>query len=558
MNPIFEPAVAIGQLKLPPQDIELLTFCKSNKAPKVEQWAQELKLTQVTQTSISLYECLPEINHLKTDAITRFDMLEALWRVTQECTKGLAKDFLQQPLILPPSAQKTALVAQSLQKYLLDGYTLCMRDLTKLKKLKPHQLDTLIACLYRACLCIDAMFFRCYQLYSQAPTNMWRQLHAYYQIAEFYEVVSSAVPSELIKDTGLRNIQEAYLHAISLASIRPNQLSQNDINASYEALFYWVKHIQIHSSGESSNDPVFLINLSNDLGPAHKSRFHCEQFDRVLEINFDEVVNQLNKLQRGPSAPIAEASITPQAPPLPAALQVHISECWRQSPERLKTRKRAEVHADVCVGLIDSHHQICGGIPFSQFLDPEESTDQQESFLSGGFDSLVNSMSKPKDIDADKPKKQPVARVTIQNVSAGGYCIKWQGALGNRVEAGELIAVKEDSRRSWSLGVIRWIRKLKNGSQLGVQLLTTQPVPYGASFMYDMGGYSDYMRAMHIPAPTSSELPPCLLTASIPFQEDSRVRLKQEDTEVDVRLTKCVLSTSRIRLFAFETLSAEM
>ncbi len=555
MNTLFEPAAVLSQLKLPPQDIELLTFCTSNKAVKVSQWASELKLTQVKVTSVALYEALPEINRLKTDAKNRFEMLEALWPVAQQCCQGLARDFLQQPLILPPKAQKTAILAQALQKHFIDGYSLCLRELTSLKRLKAPQRDMLTQAIYRALTGINLMFFRCYQLYAQAPVKLWQHFHGLYQIAEYYEVLTERVPQSFTEELKVFTIGDAYLYGLAFASIRPNQLSQNDITAASNAIGQWVHLLEL-ANGNKDSDPLFLVNLSTDQGPAHKTRFHCEQYDRVLEIQFDKAIALLNK--QSSNGDESASLVAHDAPNLPVTLQIHFIECWSSNPERLRERKRVDLEARVCVGLIDCHRQLCGDVAFDQFLNPSDELDEaEESFLSTDFNSLVNSMTKKKDIDSEKPSKQSIANVVIQNLSAGGYCLLWQGILGNRVEAGELIAVREEGRRSWSLGVIRWIRKLKAGSQLGVQLLTTQPVPYGASFMYDMGGYSDFMRAVHIPAPTSPDYPPGLLTASVPFQENSRVRLKQEDTELEVRLTRCVLATSKIRLFAFETLSTE-
>lgn len=553
MIDIFQPAVAMSELKLPNQDIDVLSFCNGNKSQKVAHWASELKLTQVKPSSVALYEALPEIARLKTDVKTRFEMLESLWQPAQRCAQGLAKDFLQQPLILPPSAQKTAILSQALQKHLLDGYCVCVRELSNQKKLKPQNKGILIQSLMRAMLCTDIMFFRCYQLYAQAPTNMWRQLHCLYLVAEYYDVLQERVAATFITEPQVKTVHEAYVHCLALASLRPNQLSQNDIAQTHAVLGNWVKQIALLNANESGSQPLYLVNLSADNGPAHRGRFHCDQYDRVLVMDFNGLADQIGK-QTVAGANTLDANET--APQLPAWLQLHISDCWSQAPERLRERKRADVSAEVCVGLIDCHRQICGDVEFEQFLNPKEDDDGDESLLSTNFNSLVNSLSRKKDVDADKPARQSVAKVSIQNASAGGYSILWQGLLGNRVEAGELIGVREQGRRSWSVGVIRWIRKLKAGSQLGVQLISAQPVPYGASFMYDMGGYSDFMRALHIPAPSDPDQPPSLLTASVPFQEQGRVRLKQDDTELDVRLNRCILSTSKVRLFTFETLSS--
>src|SRR5687768_3723240 len=194
MSHLFEPTLCLAQFKLPPQDITLLSFCESNKLAKVQAWVDDLKVTQVKSTSIELYEALPEIAHLKVDARTRFDMLEALWPVTQQCLLGLLKDFLQQPLILPEPAQKTALLAQALQKHLLDGYTVCARELIQKTKLKAPQQQLLLNALYRALSALSLLMLRAFQLYTAIPQSLWLRAHALYQVAEFYDVHNRPAP----------------------------------------------------------------------------------------------------------------------------------------------------------------------------------------------------------------------------------------------------------------------------------------------------------------------------------------------------------------------------
>src|SRR5690606_29674960 len=190
--------------------------------------------------------------------------------------------------------------------------------------------------------------------------------------------------------------------------------------------------------------------------------------------------------------------------------------CWSNPAHRRQDRKRLDVEVEACIGLIDCHYHLCGNVEFDQFIHPKEDV-LGDSFLSGGFDALIASMSGKKDFDSPKASRQTVFRVILQNISSGGYCIFWQGDLpASRVEAGELIGLREPDRRVWSIGIVRWIRQLKGGSQLGIQLLTHQPVPYGAANVFDIGGYSDSMRAIHIPSPAMADQPPALLTASVP------------------------------------------
>jgi cyclic-di-GMP-binding protein len=555
MSHLFEPTLSLAQFKLPPQDINLLSFCESNKLAKVQTWVDNLKVTQIKTTSIELYEALPEIAHLKVDTRTRFDMLEAMWPVTQQCLLGLLKEFLQQPLILPESAQKTALLAQALQKHLLDGYTVCAKELIQ-KKLKAPQQQLLLNVLYRALTALSLLMLRAFQLYTAIPQSLWLRAHVLFQVAEFYDLHNRPVP--LTTNTP-HTLTDTYLRLVMLASIRPNQLAQNDINIVFRALEGWARQVRLFPSATADQNNLFLVDLNQDRGPVAKNRYDGNPDSRVLELDFQSLVSQLNKISGGKNTSDwqGQTSAVIAPPEMPASLLEHVLNCWSNSVQRNQERRRLEMEADACIGLIDCHYHLCGNVEFDQFINPREETNN-DSFLSGGFDALVASLSGKKDVDEPKTSRQTVFRVVLHNVSAGGYCVFWQGDLaGSRVEAGELIGIREPDRRVWSICVVRWIRQLKGGSQLGIQVLTNQPVPYGAASVFDMGGYSDYMRAIHIPAPAMVNQPPSLLTASVPFQENIRVKLKQEDNVIDVRLGKCVFSTSKFKLFSFETLTNE-
>lgn len=557
MSHLFEPTLSLAQFKLPPQDIDLLSFCESNKLAKVKAWVEDLKLTQIKTTSIELYEALPEIAHLKTDPRARFDLLEALWPVTQQSLLGLLKEFLQQPLILPEPAQKTALLAQALQKHLLDGYTVCAKELVQQPKLKAPQKELLLNALYRALTALSLLMLRAFQLYTAIPQTLWLRAHVLYQVGEFYDLHNR--PASLAAGGQSQTLTDAYVRLVMLASIRPNQLAQNDISIAFRALEGWARQVRLFPSATQDQNNLFLVDLHQDRGPIAKNRYDGDPNHRVLELDFQSLVSQISKLSGGKSAQDWLGQTPGAAVPseMPASLLDHVLGCWGSPVQRNQERRRLEVEADACIGLIDCHFHLCGAVEFDQFINPRENLDS-DSFLTGGFDALVASLSGKKDVDEPKASRQTVFRVILHNVSAGGYCMFWQGDLpGSRVEAGELIGIREPDRRVWSIGVVRWIRQLKGGSQLGIQLLTNQPVPYGAATVFDMGGYSDYMRAIHIPAPAMANQPPSLLTASVPFQENTRVKLKQEDSVIDVRLSKCVFSTSKFKLFSFETLTSD-
>lgn len=560
MTTLFDPVLGTAQFQLPSQDIRLLSFCESNKFAKLKAWVEDLRLTQITPASVALYRATPEVVRLVTDTKCRFDMLECLWAPVQQTLSGLSREYLQRPLILPEKAEKAALLAQALQKHLLDGYCVCVRDWTNQKRLKNGQKELLAQAIARALTALTMIILRAYQLYANVPAGLWFRAHILFQVAEYYDIQNDRLAATHLDDPALSNVRDIYLRLVALGCVRPNQLSQNDIHLAFKGLSGWVRLIQTHPSATEDNNNFYLVPLNQDTGPILKDRFTGDPNQRVLELDFNALVNQLSK-HSGHGSKLEDdwggrASIN-VPPDMSNALIAHFLDCWSNSAQRQQDRTHSDVNADACVGMIDVHYHLCGSIDFQSFLHPRDG-DDADGFLSGGFDNLVSSLTKvDKEVDKPKPDKQSIFKVVLQNISAGGYCILWRGELPPKMEAGELIGIREQGRRAWGIGIVRWVRQLKNASQLGVQLITNQPVPYGAAIMYDMGGYSDHMRAIHVPAPVIPDLPPGLLTSAIPFQENSRVKLKQDGQDVDVRLTRCTLSTSKLRVFSFDTLNGD-
>lgn len=552
MTSTVNPDQIFAQFKLPPQDADLLTFCVARKAAKVTEWVNALKHTQVSHTAAMLYQAIQEIVHLKTDAKNRYEMLESLWPTAQHAIQGLSREFLNQPLILPPTAQKAALVAQALQKHFLDGYSLCAKEIHEQKRSRQLHKDILAKTLYRGATGASQLILRNAQLYTQAPPGVWLRLHGLMQIAMFYDLQQTPVTIDPTVAADIRNIQDAWLHAVSFACVRPNQLSQNEIALAFKTLAGWARNIDMHERISKDKRNLYIVDMSIDKPPINKSRFQPGESATLVELDFQRLINQLSKLSDDLSR---RATGLGQDPGLsiPAdlseSLKKHILGCWSQVANRHQERQPTNQRIEVSIGLIDCHYQLCSQTSFNRFLNDPGGAPGSGAPL----DSFMRAMQ-PEDANSNKTPRPTVFNITLQNTSPGGYCLLWSGDLPNRLEAGELIGVRGPHEHSWSIGVIRWIRQLKGASQLGLQLLTDEAVPYGVAIMYDMGGYSDYTRAIHIAAPAIPGLPQCLLTSAVPFQENLRVKMKQESTETDIRLKKCVYSTGKIKLFSFEQL----
>ena len=546
MADALAPSQLLAEIRLPDQNLNKLTFCNGSKTSDVLSWANTLHATQVMQTGLELYKAVPELPRLKTDYKNRIDMLEALRPTVQHCLVGLTKHFLHQPIILPREAQKTAIIAQSIQKGMADSYTAAIIDISKKGKANQQTLDLLAHVIHRAITGISYLFLRSYQMYALPPKGLWLRLHSLYQVAQYFDIADIPIADPLLKYSRLQSIKSAYVRNLMMACSRCNQVSQNDVETLFHTFENWAQSVSINEISDTDAH-LYAFDAREDSGPAYKSDLHRDELAMGVEINFSQLLNMLDRYINTDNDDIFPAGSITVPTEFSKQLFQHIGSCWNTLQKREQERKSIQGAAEVSVGLVDCHFFLCNGQEFDFFI---KNSGKEEHIHN------VNSFT-PKDMHGGKPfssNERPIFRISLQNSSIGGYCMLWKGDIPARVEAGQLLGVKEVGKRSWSIGVVRWIRQLKQASQLGIQLLSTHPKPYGIAQSYDMGGYSDYSRAIYIPSSRFGSSSASLLTPIVPFQEYDKTKILDGDQEWAAKLEKQLFASGNIKQFAFRPL----
>ncbi|MFL0810426.1 MAG: PilZ domain-containing protein [Agarilytica sp.] len=548
MNKSLKPSQLLSQLNLPPQDLPRLLFCGSHKASAVKNWVNSLQATKVMQTSTALYKALPEIARLKTDYANRIEILELLRPSVQYSILGLQKSFLNQPLIMPEEAQKAVLVAQSLQKNMLNGYLAAIIQIAEKGKANKSTLELFRKAIHRAISGIGLLFFRNYQIYAQTPPNMWATLNILYQVAAYYELSEEQNIDPTFKHTRSSSITQAYTRIMMMDSAKTNQMSQADIDSAFSIFESWCQAVKIKEEISENPEHFLAVNLLSNQGPIYKSKIEDPSKGRYIELDFTQLLSQLSK-QSVDSDDIVGGSKAVKVPKdFPESLLKHLLETWSNVAQRKFDRRVIETSAEVCVGLSDCHYFACNGQDFDYFMRSSGSAEPQKvSRFSQGLTPASH-------IDEYQNSFVAVHRVVIQNVSAGGYCLLWHEDISAKVSAGEVIGIKEVGKRTWGIGVIRWVRQLKNASQLGIQLLSNNSKPYGIAQTYEMGGYSEFMRALFLPPNKFGQSNPTLLTASAPFREFDKVKIIDGERETTAKLDRSVFSTKSCQQFRFRRL----
>lgn len=550
MDQMIKPRQLLATITMPAQEQSRLNFCDSNKVSAVQDWADNLKATKVLQTSAMLYKAVPEIPKLQTDYKTRFEMLETLRPSVQYCILGLQKTFLNQPLTLPAAAQKSAIVAQSLQKNMIDGYLVTIFEVVKKGKAGDQTYDLLAHAVHRAINGIALLFFRNYQIYAKTPASLWSTLNILYLIAEHYQITNRPIKDPTLKHRPALTISSVYTRALMMATAKTNQVGQSDIQLAFDTFEIWNQLVKINRGLTSDAENFLVVNLLSSEGPVNKSSIKDPSKGSYIELDFKSLLSQLSKQSVAREDVVSGGGSATVPRDFPESLLNHLINTWGAVAQRKYNRRALDATAEICVGLSDCHFYVCNGQDFEYFI---RSTSDLHMQKVSRFSSGLTPASKLG--DQSKTDSVPIFRVLLQNDSAGGYCMLWQEDIPSKVHAGEIVGVRETGKRTWSIGVIRWIKQLKNASQLGVQILANNAKPYALAQNLD-GGYYEFMRALFLPPTKFGHGHPTLLTASNPFREQDSVKLLDGEKEWRAKLDKVVFSTKSLQQFRFRKLDA--
>ena len=543
-----KPSVILESMVLPSQDTSKLSFCKGQKVADVCDWVNSLKATQVSLTSAELYRAIPEINRLRTTFKVRLEMLECLRPSVQHSIVGLTKSFLHQSIGARAEAQKSIIVAQALQKHMIEGYTICVRQIAKEGRARQTTLKLLATAIHRAIVGVGLLFLRSYQLYTQFPRGNWKRLHSLFKIAYFYDLLNHSVNDSLLTASRGQSIHDAYIRVLMLASSKCDQLGQNEIATCYKIFETWSNTVNIVPLDEINLEQhVYKVDINSDFPPFYKNSFD-KKTEFLVTIDFTSLLSAIDKQPVDNRDDSLSTSGSIQVPrDFSASLLNHLVDSWTKIPERKFDRRDIQGSAEVCVGLVDCHYFLCNGQDFSYFVKNSGSSEESVSATTPSVFTPLDAKSESK-----SSFDRPAHRVTLQNVSSGGYCILWKGEIPSKLESGELIGIKEIGRRTWSIGAVRWIKQLKSGSQLGVQLLSSQPKPFAAAKQYDMGGFGDYSRAIYLPTSRFSDKTSSLLTPAALFTEFDKVQVLDGDQDWSGKLLQQVFATGAVRQFKFK------
>ncbi|MEN0035466.1 MAG: hypothetical protein AAGC78_00305 [Cellvibrio sp.] len=597
MNTDPQIRLLLKKLSVPTEGLAELSFCGGNKASNVKQWLQNLPLTQTQQVSVHLYNAIHEISRLRTTCENRLAILELLRAPVHQTLSGLALKYLNQPLILPEAALKTATVAQAIQKHFLNSYLAVVREICTPHATKNPPEQQALA-IQRALTALGLLLLRSYQLYLPIANQVWAEIHTLYQLACALELEQVPVEDRLPHHQALKTIHNTYLRILLLATARPNQLRQDEIESTYNLLEHLAHLAELDNYNPGGKENLFVVLTSSNRPPFYKSHWRPASHPNeqpTLEIRTSNLVGKLQDQQKvGNEGVDASVSIRNELN-LSAALTKHLAQAWSHLSLRSFERQDVNAEIEVTIGLTNIHFHLAGEQPFNLFLNQSsavavaqdkgaifqkrgiqlKSSDAQKeddpwgdtfeiagTMFDGRQRSTANIEMKIKSQEKDNYQGQhPVYTVPLMDRSPGGYGLEWRNEIPVQVRAGELLGLREYGRNKWAIGVVRWAHQIKGATQLGIQVLAPHAIPVGLAAVHKTGGHAEYLRALQIPELRAVNQPPSLITNAISFHEHNKARLYshpqagiRDEGDKSIQLTQRLFATGAFSQFGFREL----
>lgn len=562
-----------------------MTFCEAN-VRSLQAWVDALPMTNIGETSKRLYHAIIELNRVKLTPQIRYQLLELLRRPIYFICKALGKHYLQQPVVMPEKPLKIANLTQALQTYLAAGYKICVAQSLELAN-NDKQRKILTFCIHRAISDLGRTIVHAYQLYRPTPLNTWTEIHQLYLLAESRDLLKASVIDKANSRREASTISDCYLRICLLGTAKPNQIRQQELMKTYDALEGWVQEVKICSPGEKH--ALFVALLNDDAPPIYRIKASGAQKEMQRGIDSQNLVDLLYR--QSALSPNSEEFYIDIPKDIGPNLLQHLTIAWGRMTERGFARSPAQGSMELLIGLAAVHFHLAGERTLQEQLgqdieavvlggndNPFLYSGQSQSTVGNGTDAWSNAFDAggskipslgnmtPESINfhSDGISKEererirltqaPIHAIDTLDTSPGGYCLRWSSNVPVKAQSGEIIALRENPHQGWSIAVIRWIRHInKKGTMMGVELLAPSASPCAIRLIQKNGTMSEYLHALLLPELAAIGKPMSIIAPRLPFKVGQKVMVNLSGKTSQYQLNKRLTATASFNQFQLKS-----
>jgi hypothetical protein len=503
----------------------------------------------------------------------RMENMEQLREPVRNIFNNLEKYFINRTLPLPERSQKIVNLNQALLQEVSYGYKIIAYEAANGidKKIDARMQNIAIL---RAIRYMSELLLRASEIYEPYPSGTWHDLHQMYSYAEKKGFHNKPVP-DAEYPYKKATIEDLYKQVMLFALARPIALRQSDSERVYKKLAEWAQLTHLgHEALENQVNRFFCARVDQDRPPDYLSMKDCKGSPEIRTLETSELVDTIREEIRIVEGNKGRLAVGDQ---LSAETLQVLEMSWGVCAKRRFSRADRGGRIKAAIGLVNAAREIAGKVI-------EEDEKQEEEIVPGKRSQLNISLEAiPEDLisgnsrdaaltrhelggdkdgawdlvakgraltDAYERERQFLEEVQlglhkerdkhweIVNVSAGGYCLRWNADTSSRAQVGELIALREkepDGSDVWRIGVIRWMQYIReSGLEIGVQVLS--PKVMSASAQRSNRPHEEPFDCLMLPGIKPLNQPPSVLLPAHAFRSGNDLRIIINEQELEIRL----------------------
>ncbi|MFV9614638.1 MAG: hypothetical protein ACNYZG_01710 [Gammaproteobacteria bacterium] len=526
----------------------------------------------------------------------RLENLEMLREQTRNIFNNLKKYFINRTLPLPDKSQKIVNLNQSILRELTIGYKIIAYEAANSIDINIDD-KTLSIAICRAIKYLSEIFLRSSEVYAPRPKNMWLDIHQLYTLAERKNLTANIIIDEENKQVKT-TIENSYKQILLFALARPITLRQSDNERVFKKLYEWSQYASIHyDASEKLIDHVFCMRVNEDSAPDYLSKNDLADNVSIRVLDVDKLVSHIETIitqQNQQELAIGDT--------IPVETLKVLVNTWVENAKRRFSRADRHDHINVAIGLKPAVQTISASLQKNEKVDKkpvfvrtsasmkqdpdfalqsivtdadkreqgyithteiaDEENDAWGMVAKGRVltDTYVDEKKRINEEPLNLSRRKSDSHWVIVNISAGGYCLRWNSDETSQAQIGELIALQEfDSKNNfeWRIGVIRWMQfTQKDGLEIGVQAIAPKVIAVATARRFNKPDEEPF-DCLILPGIKALKQASSILLPAHAFKTNDKLVVQLVESKLNITLGPTKEHTGSFTQFSYENATEE-
>ncbi len=549
-----------------------------NHPRKLKKWLADLPRANMGEMTRQIYNAVRDLNRQTMANKHRMENMEQLREPVRNIFNNLGKYFINRTLPLPEKSQKIVNLYRALLQEMSYGYKIIIFEAANGIDKKVDSKSQNIAIL-RAIRYMSELLLRASEIYETCPPGTWYDIHQMYHYAEQHGIHTRAI-ADIEYEQKKASIEDYYKQVLLFALARPIALRQSDSERVYKKLDEWARLTKLGKDAQENQvNRFFCAKIDQDRPPNYLSMDDCGASTEIYTLETSKLVDTIRKEVSSTENRDGKLAVGDQ---LSAETLQVLAMSWGVCAKRRFSRADRTGHIKAAIGLVNACKEISGKVEAQEQEEEEEimpgkrnqlnislqaipeDFKQSESQLQSAYtthheigadkDDAWDMVAKGRTLTETYDRQQKFLEQSqlglrkdydkhweIVNVSAGGYCLRWNSDTTSRAQIGEPIALREEEPGgsfTWRIGVIRWMQFIRDsGLEIGVQVLS--PKVMSASAQRSHRPNEEPFDCLMLPGIKPLKQPASVLLPAHAFKPGDKLNIKIIDQEMGIQTGLC-------------------